>query len=133
MGVRTGLLLEVGLKKDETLLKVLGFMFDNSKPYIHYEHEFFFTPKWKTMFHTTGYDRWYPQDSHLTGIDLRVQCNIKNYHKEIELFLDWISPHVDEYRAGYYEHELTEKRLLIEFEYGKLVIKFPYDYYEPDG
>ncbi len=74
------------------------------------EHGLFLTWRWRFMLcsHSTLSTL---EDRHLT-----VQCYIKNYESEIELFLDWIAPYVWEWGfAGYTQYEESNDPLLVYF------------------
>lgn len=72
------------------------------------DHPLFQTPRWRHMLICDSYYfdvethselKW---DSSASTFFLTINSNFKNYNGELDLFLDWISPHVREKRPGDY-------------------------------
>lgn len=83
-------------------------------------HRFFGTDRWRYLFCSDSF--YFDGDTHTTfqkdDIDkqyhLTVRSNLKNYDKEIELFLDWIQPYIDTYGfLGYWRYEEYDMPTLI--------------------
>ena len=84
-------------------------------------HEFFETDRWRHLFTMDSY-----YFSAKTRVDINfdkisdsyflcVRSNIKNYDSEIEKFIDWIMPYIDETETflGFYRYEENDKPTLI--------------------
>lgn len=125
MGMYTQLHLASTLKPDtpieviETLKYMLG---DSDLPPTNLEHPLFNTERWVIMLRCDSY--YFDTDTRSTlrmdhiGSEyvLNVMSNFKNYDSEIDLFLEWIDPHLDKYEGeflGYSRYEEFEQPNLI--------------------
>ena len=55
---------------------------------------------------------------------LNVRCNLKNYHEEIEKFMNWLCPYIEtEGFLGYMRYEECDNPTLIYKENGEIVYK----------
>lgn len=79
MGMYTELNLKIRLKPDVSEVVKLALIGEGKQ-----EHMFFNLPRTSSV-----------RAKHLDGLIYSVQANIKNYDSEIQLFIDWISPHLD--------------------------------------
>ena len=128
MGMYTELVLGVDLKRDtpeiviRTLKKMLS-MKDEEEIELP-DHELFklSTGRWTFMLRCDSYYFAGTTNSemhcdHITKRhELSVRCNLKNYEREIELFLDWIKPYVEDRGfAGYKRYEECDEPELIYF------------------
>ena len=72
---------------------------------------------WETPYFVREEDRTYT---------LRVSFSVKNYEKNIQLFLDWVSPFVRKYREGeqlgVYQYEEDREESVVVWAGGKLVV-----------
>jgi len=116
MGMYTELNFNSELKKDtpENIITILKCMIDGS----FYEdelpdHNFFKTNRWDWMLQSDSYYFDAKTESKLVKeegkIYLRIQCNLKNYDREIEEFLDWIMPYCDKEVGDYLGHSRYEE------------------------
>lgn len=82
--------------------------------------------RWKFMLNgSSAYlDDSYPPESSLVGCRLKVSFNIKNYEREIENFLDWISPYVNYLYEGHARYEEWINPIKISFT-KKLEVVWP--------
>lgn len=75
------------------------------------DHEFFQCSRWRSIGHMSSY---YFNPFSLRHIEKHIRpnagkhvflrCDLKNYDNEIEKFLEWIKPYMEEY-WGYYWYE----------------------------
>lgn len=108
-------------REDHPIARLLQFMilqedFNGEIP----DHPLFKCERWGWMLRSSSYYfpaetysslRWDQGDYYLT-----IQCNLKNYDKEIENFLDWISPYIgeiDDVFLGFIRNEHSEIPKLI--------------------
>jgi hypothetical protein len=84
------------------------------------DHPLFSTQRWRSMLRIDS--AFFPADTRSTlrydnfskSFFLCIRCNLKNYDGEIEHFIDWISPYVeDEGFAGYSRYEEADDPTLI--------------------
>lgn len=76
------------------------------------EHKFFSCLRWSHLGHVSSF-YFHPSSIRDTYNDSRhnsayvfMRCDIKNYDNEIELFLDWIKPYMENFRAySWYEED----------------------------
>lgn len=128
MGMYTELHYNVELSKDvpEDVINILKFMVGDSEdePSTLPNHPLFGDTRWRFMLRCDSY--YFNADTHSTlrldGIShsyyLCIRCNLKNYNDEIELFIDWIDPYLDECIAkgeflGFYRYEEDNEPTLI--------------------
>ena len=108
MGMYTEIIFGAGLKDiSETDIKILEYMLDpklvsDTFDFDIPDHKFFKTERWQSLFIKQSYyfplvtycSFFYDQISDLHFLGFR--SNLKNYNSEIELFLDWIKPYIEE-------------------------------------
>jgi hypothetical protein len=86
------------------------------------EHALFTTDRWTYMLRSDSY--YFSADTHSTlrfdeisrSYYLCVRCNLKNYCNEIEHFVDWITPYLDELPGaflGFKRYESTDQPTLL--------------------
>jgi hypothetical protein len=123
MGMYTELHYNVELlySTPNTVITVLNYMLgeEDRQPVLP-DHPLFATERWKVML--TMDSAYFAADTHSTlraGYAywiLCVRCNLKNYHEEIEKFIDWLDQYVDAASGdflGFYRCEETEIPALI--------------------
>lgn len=136
MGMYTGLVLDARLKNTITtdVTEVLGFMIrsgEGREPLVP-DHDLFQTSRWVWMLN--GDSAYFPVERrpilarpalygrHETGVPtlLSVGFSIKNYDSEIEKFLDWLTPYLEE-GIGWTMYEEDEFPTLILIRDGQRV------------
>ena len=125
MGMYTEFHFNVKLKKDvpQNVVDVLNFMLLETKaePSLP-EHPLFATDRWRVMLVMDSY--YFHADTHSTlrfddisrAYYLCIRCNLKNYNSEIEKFVSWITPYLDEWPGdflGFSRYEGTEQPTLL--------------------
>ena len=85
------------------------------------DHPLFRTERWRFMLNSDSY--YFPAKTHsqlkfddiIEGWRLGVRCNLKNYDGEIEHFVDWLAPHIEENGTllGFYRYEEDREPTLI--------------------
>ena len=75
---------------------------------------------------TSAYLDEFKPDSFRNNLNLKVQFQIKNYTQEIERFLAWISPYVEQLRSGAFRYEEMKGEVPITFKDG--VLEFDYNH-----
>lgn len=90
MGMYTEIKVDVVLKKDlpTNVVYALQVMTSEDGDYcddLLPTHELFETTRWSILL----------QENSFNGVELRSETELKNYDNEIELFFDWIKPHVE--------------------------------------
>jgi hypothetical protein len=116
MGMYTELHYNVTLNKNaEEILPVLRYMLGprtGAEPRPLPDHPFFKCERWRCLL-TMG-SAYFPMDTHSTLREseygrphLCVRSNIKNYCGEIEHFIDWMAPYIEQREdcVGYYRYE----------------------------
>lgn len=88
-------------------------------------HPLFKTARWDWMLRSDSY--YFPADTHSTlrwdeneCWYLCIRCNLKNYSGEIEHFVDWIMPYIDEVDGellGFSRYENNQKPELIYYRH----------------
>jgi hypothetical protein len=127
MGMYTEFHFNAELKQDtpQTVIATLAAMLANDEPKDFaplFDHPLFQTMLWRFMLVSDSY--YFPADTHSTcryddianSRFLCIRCNLKNYDGEIEKFIDWIMPYVDETPGeflGFYRHEEDVQPTLI--------------------
>ena len=123
MGMYTELIFE-GLTKENIphdIEKIMGYFFgDASLPTIVPEHPFFKTERWKQIGHTSSCNHfplafrymefWTIQNKYI----LFLRCDLKNYNTEIEQFMDWITPYMENIK-GWIWYEESKRPLIINY------------------
>lgn len=99
MGMYTELVIKADVKPNiPTIVEsVLHYLFNNGdKPEIYPEHKFFTCDRWDMIGSCSSHYHipWATSKYH-NGY-LFSRSDIKNYAEEIELFIDWIKPYLDE-------------------------------------
>ncbi len=109
MGMYTELIFGAELKKDtpKEVIDIIQYMvggdFEEDKELKIPEHNFFKTSRWRMLFTCSSYyfgvneslkKMWYDEISNTWRISTR--SNIKNYDSEIEEFLEWIKPYIED-------------------------------------
>ena len=119
MGMYTEIHYNAELKKDvpDEVIAVLKYMMDSDRlvPPPLPDHPLFETDRWVIMFQCDSY--YFSADTHSTlrfddiskSYFLCIRSNLKNYDNEIEKFIDWISPYLDEWREDYLGHYRYEE------------------------
>ena len=103
MGMYTELHFNAELKKNIPLevLGTLNFMLGQApQPALLPDHPLFETEYWQFMLQKDSY--YFDADTHSTMrydstgecYYLCIRCNLKNYHQEVEKFVDWIMPYL---------------------------------------
>ena len=126
MGMYTELNMAVKLKADtpENVINVLKYMLRDikPKPVETPDHPLFQASGWAIMLLCDSYYFSGQTDSYLYKDDLgvcvcyslNVRCNLKNYENQIDLFLDWLRPYIDDDGfIGYKRYEEDEDPTLI--------------------
>lgn len=129
MGMYTELHFNAELAKNvpEPVIEVLKYMVGDieQKPGVLPEHELFANgTRWRGMLRTDSY--YFDADTHSTlrfdeiggQYYLCIRTNLKNYGSEIEKFIDWIAPYLDEHInngdfLGFYRYEENNEPTLI--------------------
>ena len=120
MGMYTEFLFQ-GVTKcnlDHEIKVFIDYFFDeNSSPTIGYyklpDHPFFQCERWRHIGHVGSYYfspfclRYKQKHIQNDGSEcVFLICNLKNYHNEIKLFLEWIDPYMEFYWGHYcYEED----------------------------
>lgn len=126
MGMYTEFHFNVELKKDvpKEVVDALNIMLHSDKgrhdnlP----DHSLFQTDRWWCMLRMDSY--YFNADTHSTlrfdnisnAYILCIRCNVKNYNSEIEKFVDWIKPHLADFKGdflGFSRYEEIETPTLI--------------------
>ena len=132
MGMYTELVMAVRIDSDEEkVINTLKYMLEEGDDKnCDFDHKLFVTDRWKWMLLSDSYyfdgetDTKLIYDHILDGYILNVRCNLKNYDREIELFLEWIAPHVHTNGfVGYMRYEDDEDPTLIYIEYDEVIFK----------
>ena len=125
MGMYTEFHFNVELKKDvpQEVVEVLKFMLGDIEvePKLP-AHPLFETDRWRVMLCMDSY--YFHADTHSTlrfddisnSYFLCIRCNLKNYNSEIEKFVSWITPYLDEFPnnfLGFSRYEETEQPTLL--------------------
>ena len=120
MGMYTELLIDVELKTEtpDNILKIIEFMIgvNETAPELT-SHELFKTERWSNMLmsdssYFIGDTCSYIDYGDLKEITLHVRCNLKNYDYEIEKFIDFIRPFVNELNDEYWGYKRYEEERL---------------------
>ncbi|MGL5151574.1 MAG: hypothetical protein ACRC7N_13505 [Clostridium sp.] len=124
MGMYTELVLSCELKKDvpNEVIKVLEFLTRENELEVELpNHKFFECDRWKWLFTMDSY--YFSGVTHcIFRFDdisktyfLTTRSNLKNYGSEIQKFLNWIYPYIDECEdfLGYYRYEESREPELI--------------------
>lgn len=125
MGMYTEFHFNVKLKANtpKEIISILNYALNNKKVFITLpEHEFFDTSRWRSMLRSDS--SYFNSDTNSTlrqdKIDkvyfLCIRCNLKNYDNEIELFIAWIKPYLNESEGnflGFSRYEETQIPTLI--------------------
>jgi len=107
--------------KEGPAVQVLQFMLEGSSPHPDFntpEHPLFSTPRWNFMLQCSSYYH-VPRSMHRFEWDdigkyhvLISRSDFKNYDNEVELFFDWLRPHLDadsDDMIGYARYEETRE------------------------
>lgn len=102
MGMYTELVLGMELLPDETVIKKLKFMLDDSKEDVKIDNPLFTNnTRWEYMLVSDSYyfdgqtdSKLYYDNNLYEKYFLNVRCNFKNYDHEIKLFLEWLCPYI---------------------------------------
>src|SRR3990167_5216447 len=129
MGMYTELVVAFELKNDTPLevISTLEFMVakgakgEKSIPLSLPAHPFFKTDRWDWMLNSGSYYFIFTPHSTIRYDNISksyfvtIRCNLKNYTDEIEQFLDWINPYIDEseHFIGYKWYEENEEPTLL--------------------
>lgn len=131
MGMYTALHFNSELNKEvpSQVIDVLKFMAGDAEnePKTLPEHPLFKTERWRYMLEMDSY--YFDEDTHSTlrfdeiseAYYLNIRCNLKNYDSEIEKFIDWIMPYLDECKQdgdflGFYRYEEDESPTIIKYK-----------------
>lgn len=93
------------------------------------DHPFFQTERWRHVGYG-GPEGFIQGKSYLFGDNLFISCGLKNYHQEIQLFMDWIGPYLRETGdsltyLGWYKFCADDVPTLIFFKEGKVFYYTP--------
>lgn len=120
MGMYTELVLGLELDNNEATIQKLKYMLDITTYDVPIDDPFFKTPRWEYMLYCDSYyfagqtDSKLIYDNMVNTHYLNVRCNLKNYNNEIELFLQWLAPHiVTNGFLGYMRYEEDDNPTLI--------------------
>lgn len=138
MGMYTEFHFNAELKKDapKDVMDILRYMLRDGHtelPLDRPNHPFFQCDRWQGLF--TGESAYFPitnvrciNNDHFSSTVLNVRSNIKNYDCEIQKFLHWIQPYIDEgcdTLLGYYRYEedVWPELIFIDSDERHIVIK----------
>lgn len=126
MGMYTEIHYNAELKKDtpDEVIRLLKYMVDDGleeRPQTM-NHPLFNCSRWGIMLRCDSY--YFSADTHSTlrfddisnSYFLCIRSSLKNYSDEIQQFINWIEPYVDEYKGdllGYYRYEENPMPTLI--------------------
>ena len=119
MGMYTELVLKCEVKSDcPSLVKdILNYLFnDKEKPKELPEHNFFKCERWASIGHCSSF---YHVPFALSKFEegyIFSRSDLKNYDNEIDLFIDWLKPYLDEFERnciGWSWYEESEVPTLI--------------------
>jgi hypothetical protein len=98
MGTYTELVLKCTIKYDrpEIVHNVLNFLFNENQLHPSHlpEHEFFKRKSWEAIGRSNSYYHCPRSLNFYDGKCLFSRSDFKNYHDEIDLFLDWVKPYL---------------------------------------
>jgi len=103
MGMYTELVLNCRIKKDtpQEVINVLLGMFEDGhdEPDILPEHEFFSCQRWRAIGSSNSF-YFVPfalssMQKHLDSYYISTRSDLKNYNLEIQKFIDWLMPYID--------------------------------------
>ena len=99
MGTYTELVLKCRIKAGcpELVHQVLNFMFGDSpfeRPETLPHHKFFKSERWESVGRGCSYYHIPVCLSFYDGKHLFSRSDLKNYHGEIDLFIDWLKPYI---------------------------------------
>lgn len=117
MGMYTELRFAAKLKEDtpEEVINILRYMVEEGEGLTHPipDHPLFHTSRWSWMLRSDSY--YFSATTHSSFVQdyrswyLTVQCNLKNYDREIEKFVSWIMPYVADPPGTYLGHSRYEE------------------------
>lgn len=100
MGMYTELLLKTSIKRDlpEIVAETLNFLFNDREKELAQlpDHKFFTLPRWEMIGSCSSYYHIPWSESKYAENYLFSRSDLKNYDGEIEAFIDWIMPYIDE-------------------------------------
>ena len=120
MGMYTELVMATKVKNVPEVIEVLKYMTDPGVPVMPIlpDHPLFRTSRWTSLFQCCSY-YFVPTTVAKLEFDeignywcLITRADLKNYSGEIELFIDWIRPHLDAHgdeMIGYSRYEETRE------------------------
>lgn len=126
MGMYTEIVYAAELQREapQQVIDVLAYMVGDSEtqPSLLPDHPLFRTARWDIMLRCDSY--YFDGDTHSTfrfddiagAWVLTVRSNFKNYDGEIDLFVDWLAPHIATAPGtllGYQRYEESEQPSLI--------------------
>ncbi len=124
MGMYTELIFQGETKPNlpTDIQHLLDYFFDEDGEEIDGElpdHPFFACPRWCHIGHMSSYYHipfaLRRSQNHVredAGKHVFLRCDLKNYENEIELFLDWIGPYMEEYRGWVWYDEDMEPTII---------------------
>lgn len=127
MGMYTGLILDCYLKEETfwswwDIILYLTDRANNPLPGILPKHPFFECKRWREIGAggSAYLDEDFPANSTFKDLGeeqyhLHISCNLKNYDKEIERFLEWIEKYIHIFRYGWIRYEECKLKTLINF------------------
>jgi len=98
MGMHTELILKCRLVDNlpENVDQVLNFLFNDQPLVLPYpQHDFFKCSHWEFIGNSASYYHVPVAIKYLDKGILFTRFDMKNYHTEIELFIDWLQPYID--------------------------------------
>jgi hypothetical protein len=127
MGMYTELVLSTQIKDDPAVVEIIKFMGGDGQvtPNPTFElpdHPFFKADRWKHMLRSASYYFTpmtafrFERDDIAKSWSLIVRCDLKNYDDEIEKFIDWLSPHLDDHHGqmiGYSRYEESREPTIL--------------------
>lgn len=135
MGMYTELYLCCNIKKDlpREALEVLRYLFDRGpEPKLLPSHPYFVTERWSHIGNSSSYffvPRFvqdFKQNSIEDGYCLITRCDLKNYKREIEHFLEWLHPYIDaapEAHLGHIRYEEDSKPTLLHYDKNSIILE----------
>ncbi len=120
----TELVLSTSVKDDPAVVEVIKFMGSDSRaaPLTPPDHPLFATDRWRWMLRSCSHYFTpmtvfcFERNDIAKSWSLIVRCDLKNYDNEIEKFIDWLSPHLDDHfgqMIGYSRYEESREPTII--------------------
>ncbi len=123
MGMYTELVCAFDLREDvpQNVIDILQYMVSSEKPrnFQIPDHLLFDTTRWNIMLQCDSF--YFPGETYsrigfdkISGWWMTIRCNLKNYDREIQKFIDWIQPYMNTHGfIGYMRYETEEGPTLL--------------------